>query len=31
MHGKSFWLARGMPELAWSATTACEAASDPAR
>ena len=26
---KSFWLARGMPELAWSATTACAAAPDP--
>ena len=26
---KSFWLARGMPELAWSATTACDAAPDP--
>ena len=23
---KSFWLARGMPELAWSATTACGSA-----
>ena len=27
---KSFWLARGMPELAWTATTACDAAPDPA-
>ena len=26
---KSFWLARGMPELAWSAATACDAAPDP--
>ena len=25
---KSFWLARGMPELAWSATTACGAPPD---
>ena len=26
---KSFWLARGVPELAWSATTACDADPDP--
>ena len=25
---KSFWLARGMPDFAWTATTACGGAPD---